>query len=78
MITYQSIKPNQQAAIAQQSSNVVKTKEMAATMQDMAAAGEAVTPANLKLHGYSGEDIMRFGADAAHLARKLAVKAVRV
>ncbi|WP_374828716.1 hypothetical protein [Paenochrobactrum pullorum] len=77
MIIYQSIKPAQQAAITLQASEALTVKEMAATMQDMAAAGEAVTPENLKLHGFSDCAIMRFAAAAASLARKNAVKAVR-
>ncbi|MFK4824815.1 hypothetical protein ACI0FM_08505 [Paenochrobactrum sp. BZR 588] len=77
MIIYQSIKPAQQAAITLQASEALTVKEMAATMQDMAAAGEAVTPENLKLHGFSDSAIMRFAAEAASLARKNAVKAVR-
>lgn len=51
--------------------------EMAATMQDMDAAGEAVTPNNLQLRGYSKADISRFSLSAANLARKRAIKAVR-
>lgn len=47
---------------------------MAATMQDMDAVGEAVTPENLKLRNFSSEEIMRFGLRAASLARKLSVK----
>jgi uncharacterized protein with gpF-like domain len=78
MIIYQTIKPTQQAAIAQKATQNQIIKDMAATMQDMASSGEAVTPDNLRLRDYSNEDIMLFGADAAHLARKLAVKAVRV
>ena len=49
---------------------------MAATMQDMDAAGDPVTPDNLRLRGYSSEDITRYGLKAAHLARSLSVKAV--
>lgn len=77
MIVFQSIKPAQQAAITKQVTETLTVKEMAATMQDMAAAGEAVTPENLKLHGFSDSEIMRFAADAASLARKLSVKAVQ-
>ena len=50
--------------------------EMAATMQDMDAAGDPVTPDNLRLRGYSSEDITRYGLKAAHLARSLSVKMV--
>lgn len=50
--------------------------EMAATMQDMDAVGEAVTPENLKLRGYSVADITRYGLRAANLARKRSVKVV--
>lgn len=50
--------------------------EMAATMQDMDAAGEPVTPDNLKLRGYSAQDITLFGLDAAELARQRSVKVV--
>lgn len=50
--------------------------EMAATMQDMDAAGDPVTPDNLRLRGYSSEDITRYGLKAAHLARSLSVKTV--
>lgn len=50
--------------------------EMAATMQDMDAAGDPVTPDNLKLRGYSSEDITRYGLKAAHLARSSSVKRV--
>ncbi|WP_439273571.1 hypothetical protein [Pseudochrobactrum sp. HB0163] len=50
--------------------------EMAATMQAMAAAGVPVTPDNLKLRGYSSEDITRYGLKAAHIARARAVKTV--
>ncbi len=49
---------------------------MAATMQDMDAAGDPVTPDNLRLRGYSSEDITRYGLKAAHLARSLSVKNV--
>lgn len=77
MIIYQSIKPAQQAAITKQATEALTVKEMAATMQDMAAAGEAVTPENLKLHGFSDSAIMRFAADAANLARKQSVKMVQ-
>ncbi len=49
---------------------------MAATMQDMEAAGDPVTPDNLKLRGYSPEEITRYGLKAAHLARSLSVKTV--
>lgn len=42
---------------------------MAATMQDMDAAGDPVTPDNLRLRGYSSEDITRYGLKAANLAR---------
>ncbi|WP_022711881.1 MULTISPECIES: hypothetical protein [Pseudochrobactrum] len=49
---------------------------MAATMQDMDAAGDPVTPDNLRLRGYSSEDITRYGLKAAHLARSLSVKTV--
>lgn len=43
--------------------------EMAATMQSMHAAGERTTQENLRLRGYSKDDISRFGLRAAHLAR---------
>lgn len=49
---------------------------MAATMQDMEAAGDPVTPDNLKLRNFSPEDITRYGLKAAHLARSLSVKNV--
>ena len=49
---------------------------MAATMQDMEAAGDPVTPDNLKLRNFSSEDITRYGLKAAHLARSLSVKTV--
>lgn len=49
---------------------------MASTMQDMDAVGEAVTPENLKLRGYSVADITRYGLRAANLARKRSVKVV--
>ncbi len=52
--------------------------EMAATMQDMDAVGEAVTPENLRLRGYSKADITRFGLPAANLARKRSTKLVTV
>ncbi|MDP8249596.1 hypothetical protein [Pseudochrobactrum saccharolyticum] len=48
--------------------------DMAATMQDMNAAGEAVTPENLRLRGYSLSDITCYGLKAANLARKRAIK----
>lgn len=54
----------------------VTISEMAATMQDMDAVGEAVTPENLKLRGYDSADITRYGLRAASLARKLSVKRV--
>lgn len=50
--------------------------EMAATMQDMDAAGDPVTPDNLRLRGYSSEDISRYGLKAANLARKHTVRVV--
>ncbi|MDM8344162.1 hypothetical protein P8H26_02015 [Pseudochrobactrum sp. sp1633] len=49
---------------------------MAATMQDMDAAGEAVTPENLRGRGYNMGDISRYGLKAANLARKRSVKTV--
>lgn len=49
---------------------------MAAIMQDLEAAGDPVPPDNLKLRGYSSEDITRYGLKAAHLARSLSVKTV--
>lgn len=52
--------------------------EMAATMQDMDANGEATTKANLLLRGYSVEEIERYGYEAAHLARERATKLVIV
>lgn len=48
---------------------------MAETMQDMEAAGDPVTPHNLRLRGYPSEDITRYGLKAANLARKLTIKA---
>ncbi|MBX8802535.1 hypothetical protein HBA92_17475 [Ochrobactrum sp. MR28] len=42
---------------------------MAETMQDMEAAGDPVTPDNLRLRGYPSEDITRYGLKAANLAR---------
>lgn len=51
-------------------------EEMAATMQDMDAAGEAVTPENLRGRGYSMADITLFGLRAANFARKRSVKQV--
>lgn len=50
--------------------------EMAATMQDMDAVGEAVTQENLKLRGYTTSDISLFGLLAANLARQRAIKLV--
>lgn len=50
--------------------------EMAATMQDMDAAGEPVTPENLRCRGYSMADIKSFSLHAANLARKRSVKRV--
>lgn len=76
MIIYQSIKPAQPAAIALKATEALTVKKMAATMQDMDAAGEAVTPENLKLHNYSDTAIMRFAADAAALARKRSAKVI--
>lgn len=49
--------------------DTLTVSEMAATMQDMDAAGDPVTPDNLKLRGYSIEDITRYGLKAANLAR---------
>ena len=49
---------------------------MAATMQDMEAAGEAVTPENLRGRGYTMADISRYGLKAANLARKRSVKTI--
>ena len=49
---------------------------MAATMQDMEAAGDPVTQDNLKLRGYSPKEISRYGLKAANLARNRSVKAV--
>ncbi len=54
--------------------DTLTVSEMAATMQDMDAAGEAVTLNNLRLRGYTSEDITRYGLKAAHLARSLSVK----
>lgn len=51
-------------------------EEMAATMQDMDAISEPVTPENLIRRGYSRQDVIAYGLDAAHLARKLSVKQV--
>ncbi|WOC17398.1 hypothetical protein [Pseudochrobactrum sp. MP213Fo] len=48
--------------------------EMAATMQDMDAAGEPVTPENLHGRGHSMTDITLYGLRAASLARKRSVK----
>lgn len=48
--------------------------EIAAIMQDMDAAGEPVTPDNLKLRGYSSQDITHYGLRAAKLARLRSVK----
>lgn len=76
MIIYQSIKPAQQAAITLKATEALTVKKMAATMQDMEAAGEAVTPENLKLHNYSDTAIMRFAAEAAALARKRSTKVI--
>ena len=76
MIVFQSIKPTQKAAIALKTTETLTVKEMAATMQDMAAAGEAVTPENLKLHGFSDSAIMRFAAAAVSLARKRSTKVI--
>ena len=76
MIIFQSIKPAQKAAIPPLDSAARTTKNMAATMQDMAAAGEAVTPENLKVHGFSDSAIMRFAAAAASLARKRSTKVI--
>lgn len=55
----------------------ISISEMAATMQDMEAAGDPVTPENLKLRGYSSADVSKYGLDAARLAKKLSVKVVR-
>ncbi len=50
---------------------------MAAIMQDMDAAGEAVTPENLRSRGgYTMADITRYGLKAANLARQRSVKTV--
>lgn len=49
---------------------------MAATMQDMDATGEPVTPENLRLRGYSAQDITHFGLRAANLARQRSLKVV--
>lgn len=50
---------------------------MAAIMQDMDAAGEAVTPENLRGRGgYTMADISRYGLKAANLARKRSVKTI--
>lgn len=76
VIIYQSIKPAQQAAFALKATEALTVKKMAATMQDMEAAGEAVTPENLKLYGFSDSEIMRFAADAATLARKRSTKVI--
>ena len=56
--------------------DTLTVSEMAATMQDMDAAGEAVTPENLRGRGYTMADITRFGLKAANLARKRSVKTV--
>lgn len=50
---------------------------MTATMQDMEAVGDPVTPDNLLLRNFSLEDITRYGLKAAHLARKLSVKVIQ-
>ncbi len=55
--------------------DTLTVSEMAATMQDMDAAGDPVTPDNLRLRGYSSEDITHYGLKAANLARKLTIKA---
>lgn len=52
----------------------LSVKEMAETMQDMETVGIPVTPENLKLRGYSSNDITLFGLRAASLARKRSVK----
>lgn len=44
--------------------------EMAATMQNMDAAGVRTTQENLQQRGYSRDDISRYGLPAAHLARQ--------
>lgn len=54
----------------------ISIREMAATMQDMDAASDPVTIDNLKLRGYSSNDIELYGLRAAKLARKLSVKVV--
>lgn len=51
--------------------------EMAAAMQSMDAAGVRTTQENLRLRGYSKDDISRFGLPAARLARtRAALQAV--
>ncbi len=51
--------------------------EMAATMQNMDAAGVRTTLENLQQYGYSKDDISRFGLSAARLARtRTALQAV--
>ncbi len=55
----------------------ISINEMAATMQDMEAAGDPVTPENLKLRGYSSADVSKYGLEAARLAKKLSVKVAR-
>lgn len=72
MMIYQSNTEQAQTAWDKKS-----VEEMAATMQDMDAANEAVTPENLRLRGYSIKDIEKYGVNAAHLARNLSVKVVQ-
>lgn len=77
MIVYQTIKPYRQAAIAREANRTRTIEAMAATMQDMDAAGEPVTPQNLEGRGYSAETIRNLAIEAASLARKNSVKTVR-
>lgn len=52
-------------------------ERMAATMQDMRAAGLVVTSQSLAVHGdYTDDEVARHAAEAANLARSRAVKRV--
>lgn len=76
MIIFKSIKPK---ATVPADLNIwpdIIVREMAEAMRDMDAAGIPVTIENLKRRNYDCEDVMRYGLDAANLARKLSVKAV--